>query len=62
MTRESARGTDITCPGCHRSHYIHVMHLTHTCKCGLYYVDIPPYVGWYRSQEDFAAGGERIDP
>lgn len=42
------------CPGCGATVVVGIMSLAATCRiCGMYYVDIDSYRGWYSSQKAF---------
>ena len=57
---EGLRWKTITCPRCAHEIEIHVLRLAATCRCGLYFVDIAPFEGWYESLDAFMRGDQII--
>lgn len=43
------------CPACGATVAVGIMSLAATCKCGMYYVDVDRWRGWYFSREHYEA-------
>lgn len=49
------------CPGCGATVVVGIMSLCATCRaCGLYYVDVPGWRGWYWSRAAYESGAPAI--